>query len=74
MWLKRENIDGVENVNKHPLAGREKVILPPLHIKLSLMEQFVKVFKDELYFAYKEEMTQLSMEKIKAVIFREFIE
>jgi len=29
------------------LVGREKVILPPLHIKLGLMKQFVKPLHKE---------------------------
>lgn len=33
---------GAANVINEPLADKEKIILPPLHIKFGLMKQFVK--------------------------------
>ena len=33
---------GKENVTREPLVERERIILPPLHVKLGLMKQFVK--------------------------------
>jgi len=33
---------GEKNVIAEPLVDRSKIILPPLHIKLGLMKQFVK--------------------------------
>ncbi|GBN71750.1 hypothetical protein AVEN_92763-1 [Araneus ventricosus] len=39
-WPKRENME--KYVINNPLVGREKIIFPPLHIKLGLMKQFVK--------------------------------
>ena len=33
---------GEANVINEPLVAREKIIIVPLHIKLSLMKQFVK--------------------------------
>ena len=35
---------GEANVIDKPLVSREKIIIPPLHIKLDLMRQFVKIF------------------------------
>ena len=44
---------GEGNVIREPLVGRDKIILPPLHIKLGLMKQFVKALdKDGSCFAY----------------------
>ena len=34
---------GEENITSKPLVEREKIMLPPIHIKLGLMKQFVKV-------------------------------
>lgn len=62
---------GKKNIINDPLVPREKIIFPPLHIKLGLMKQFVKALdKNGLCFAYiGKKMPQLSMEKIKAGIF-----
>ena len=43
IWpLRRSLKAGDPNVSKNPLIGSEKVLLPPLHIKLRIMKQFVK--------------------------------
>lgn len=43
VWPKRLNfVPGVANVEYTPLIDPEKVILPPLHIKLGLVKNFVK--------------------------------
>ncbi|GBM57456.1 hypothetical protein AVEN_77472-1 [Araneus ventricosus] len=43
MWLKRQFlIPGVKKEEKEPLVASEKILLPPLHIKLGLMKNFVK--------------------------------
>ena len=39
--LRKEMIAGEKNIIHQPLVTTEKIILPPLHIKLSLMKQFV---------------------------------
>ena len=54
-----------------PLVNREKVLLPPLHIKLGLMKQFVKALdKEGECFKYLcTKFSRLSYEKIKAGIF-----
>ena len=38
---------GEKNVRAHPLVERSKLILPPLHIKLGFMKQFVKSLKKD---------------------------
>ena len=71
-WPNRESLDvGKNNIINEPLVDREKIIFPPLHIKLGLMKQFVKALdKNGPYFLYLvENMPQLSIEKIKAGIF-----
>ena len=43
VWPKREEfVVGVKNVKNIPLINQKKVLLPPLHIKLGLIKQFVK--------------------------------
>lgn len=53
------------------LVGCDKIIFPPLHIKLGLMKRFVKALdKNGSCFAYiREKMPHLSTQKIKAGIF-----
>ena len=42
-WPAREDLAvGDKNLINEPLVNRDRIILPPLHIKLSLMKQFVK--------------------------------
>jgi hypothetical protein len=59
------------NVVNAPLVDSDKIILPPLHIKLGLMKQFVKSLnKDGLCFDFIAcKFPGLSMEKLKAGIF-----
>ena len=40
-------IVGEYNLVNEPLVVREKIILPPLHIKLGLIKQFVKALNKE---------------------------
>ena len=48
IWPARENlIVGEYNIVNGPLVEREKIILPPLHIKLGLIKQFVKALNKE---------------------------
>ena len=54
------------------LVSRDKIISPPLHIKLDLMKQFVKALldKDGPCFVYiGRKMPGISGEKLKAGIF-----
>jgi hypothetical protein len=64
-------VDGGQNVINEPLVARDIIILPPLHIKLGLMKQFVKALNKDgsciEYIAHK--LPGLTMEKLKAGIF-----
>ena len=42
-WPAREDLAvGDKNIINEALVNRDRIILPPLHIKLGLMKQFVK--------------------------------
>jgi hypothetical protein len=62
---------GGQNVINEPLVARDRIILPPLHIKLGLMKQFVKALnKDGSCIEYiVHKLPGLTMEKLKAGIF-----
>ena len=67
----RENVPGQKNVTQQQLINKAKIYLPPLHINLSLIKQFVKAMnKEEQGFAYlKEKFPCLSETKVKEGIF-----
>lgn len=47
-WLKRHTFaPGQENIKHDPLTNPQHVILPPLHLKLGLMNNFVKAQNKE---------------------------
>ena len=72
VWPLRENMEvGKANVIHEPLISRENILLPPLHIKLGLMKQFIKALdKTGDCFKYVcQKFPALSMEKLKAGIF-----
>ena len=62
---------GVKNVVRHTLVDPSRVLLPPLHIKLGLMKQFVKALpKDGECFKYLcKKFPGLSEAKLKEGIF-----
>ena len=64
-------IVGKQNVIKPPLVSRDKIILPPLHIKLGLIKQYVKALdKTGSCFEFiSRKFPGLSKEKLKAGIF-----
>lgn len=71
-WPSRDVIiQGIQNVINEPLVSREKILLPPLHIKLGLMKQFVKALnRDGNCFGYlSRKFPGISTEKLKAGIF-----
>lgn len=71
-WPTREKmIVGDKNIANEALVPREKIVLPPLHIKLGLMKQFVKALnRDGECFAYIcSKMPNLSRDKIRAGVF-----
>ena len=80
-WPTRvKEVIGKNNIINRPLITKEKIFLPPLHIKLGLMKQFVKALNNEgTCFNYLTiKFPRLSKEKISAGIFdgpqiREFI-
>ena len=59
------------NVINDPLMDRDRILFPPLHIKLSLSKQFTKALdKDGDCFTYScQDFPGLTMEKLKADIF-----
>jgi len=62
---------GTENVKYKPLIAPENVLLPPLHIKLGLVKNFVKA-PDKLGGAFqylREIFSELSEAKIKEGVF-----
>ena len=55
------------NVIKEPLVRRENVLLPPLHIELGLVKQFVKAFNfEEVFQEICSMFPRLSEAKLKA--------
>ena len=62
---------GMYNVIREPLVSQEKVLLPPLHIKLGLVKQFVKAldFEGKVFQEICSMFPRLSNAKIKGGIF-----
>lgn len=72
VWPVRETLAaGMPNILHDPIVSRDKIIFPPLHIKLGLMKQFVKALStDGECFQYiVSAFPALSSEKIKAGVF-----
>ena len=72
VWPKREEfVVGEKNIKNIPLINPKKVLLPPLHIKLGLIKQFVKALdKDGAAFKYLQNLfPKLSEAKVKGGIF-----
>ena len=47
-WPVREElVPGEKNVQAHPLVEKSKIILPPFHIKLGIMQNFVKALNKD---------------------------
>ncbi|GFX08255.1 uncharacterized protein TNCV_3267451 [Trichonephila clavipes] len=72
VWPVREELKvGTKNVINTPLVSRDRIILPPLHIKLGRMKQFVKaLYKSGKCFNFlSRKFPGLSIEKLKAGIF-----
>lgn len=71
-WPKRTNyIAGKYNVKGIPLVSSDRIIPPPLHIKLGLFKNFVKCLRKEgpPFKNLKEFFPQLSKEKIRQGVF-----
>lgn len=71
-WPSRMNMTvGKVNIVHEPLISREKIILPPLHIKLGLIKQFVKALdtNGDCFKYICQTFPGLSTEKLKAGVF-----
>lgn len=70
-WPQRGWIVGNDNVKLTPLVKPDKIILPPLHIKLGLMKNFVKALNKtgSAFLHLREMFTNLSDAKIKEGVF-----
>lgn len=67
-WPKRELVVGQHNVLKDALVPIEKILLPPLHIKLGLVKQLIKALdKEGACFKYiVSKLPSVSIQKLKA--------
>ena len=71
-WPARSTLEpGSHNVVSHSLVNPEKILLPPLHIKLGLMKNFVKALdKESRAFVFlKQKFPRVSEAKLTAGIF-----
>lgn len=71
-WPTRETLKpGSHNVIADPLVNPNRILLPPLHIKLGLMKNFVKaISKESPTFAFlRQKFPQISDAKLNAGIF-----
>ena len=71
-WPARGNATlGVHNIRYEPLVQSDKVIIPPLHIKLGLFKNFVKALHSdgEPMKIIKETFPKLSLAKVKEGLF-----
>jgi hypothetical protein len=62
-------IPGSKNILRKGLMDPEKIILPPLHIKLGLMKQFVKALDGNCFNYLGNKFPALSQAKVKEGIF-----
>ena len=72
MAQKRDTLKaGMPNVIYDPIVSRDKIIFPPVHIKLGLTKQFVKAIRSdgECFQHLVHTFPGLPYEKIKAVVF-----
>lgn len=62
---------GIPNVLNEPLIDPDKILLPPLHIKLGIMKQFVKALpkEEETFKHLAQAFPRLSEAKIKEGVF-----
>ncbi|GFV38088.1 uncharacterized protein TNCV_4203981 [Trichonephila clavipes] len=69
VWLVREKLKvGDKNVINTPLVNIDRILLPPLYIKLGIMKQFVKALdkSGECFNFLSRKFPGLSIEKLKA--------
>lgn len=71
-WPLRENIvPGLKNVLNEPLVEQQKIYLPPLHIKLGLIKNFVKALNREgnAFLYLRRKFARISEAKLKEGMF-----
>ena len=71
-WPSRSGPEpGPHNVLAHSLVDPQKILLPPLHIKLGLMKNFVKALdkEGEGFDFLRQKFPRVSREKLKAGVF-----
>ena len=71
-WPLRQGLEpGLHNAKSPPLDEPNKILLPPLHIKLGLMKNFVKAMdrKGKGFAFLQQKFPRVSLEKLKAGIF-----
>ena len=71
-WPIRDDfVIGEKNIKCKPLVRQEKILMPPLHVKLGLIKQFVKALdpSSEAFKYLKTVFPKLSEAKIKSGIF-----
>ena len=71
-WLLRQGLEpGLHNVKSPPPVEPNKILLPPLYIKLGLIKNFVKAMdrKGKGFTFLQQKFPRVSLEKLKAGIF-----
>ena len=71
-WSTRKELVLItHNIRNEPLVSREKILLPPLHIELGLIKEFIKALdsNSEALTLIKQIFPKLSEEKVKGGIF-----
>lgn len=71
-WPIRDRMQpGSKNILRVPLVERDKVIMPPLHIKLGLMKNFVKALDtySDAFQYLRNKFPELSIAKVKEGVF-----
>ena len=71
IWPKRAEFSvGKSNIKWNPLIDPSKILMPPLHIKLGLIKQFVKSFDEnsDAFHYLQNFFPKISEAKIKAGI------
>lgn len=68
---RKELLPGIHNVKHEPLVPVDKILLPPLHIKLGLIKQFIKGLNSnsEALSLIRQMFPKLSEAKVKGGIF-----
>lgn len=73
VWPVRDTFEpGKANVEHKPLVDPNKIILPPLHIKLGLIKQFIKKLQHDskaFLYLHEEVFPKLSLAKLKEGVF-----